>query len=45
MISMATKLAETERHFGLDVSSEDAVKDLKFGLVEVVFEWARGMVS
>ena len=45
MIVKATELAETERQFGMDVSAEDAVRDLKFGLVEVVYEWARGMVS
>ena len=26
------------------VSAEDSTKKLKFGLVEVVFEWAKGMV-
>ena len=35
MISKATQIAETERQFGLDVSVEDAIKELKFGLVEV----------
>jgi antiviral helicase SKI2 len=29
---------------GLDVGgSDDAIANLKFGLVEVVYEWARGM--
>ena len=27
------------------VSAADAEKKLKFGLVEVVYEWAKGMVS
>ena len=45
MISKATQIAETERQFGLDVSVEDAIKELKFGLVEVVYEWANGMAS
>ncbi len=33
-----------ERNFGLDVSIEDAVGELKFGLVEVVYQWAEGKV-
>ncbi len=33
-----------ERHFGLDTSVEDYVRELKFGLVEVVYEWAEGTV-
>ena len=43
--AMATKIAETERQFGMDTSVEDCLRELKFGLVEVVYEWARGMVS
>ena len=42
---MATTIAETERQFGMDTSVEDCLRELKFGLVEVVYEWARGMVS
>ena len=45
MISKATHIAETEKQFGLNVSSEDAVKELKFGLVEVVYKWTTGMVN
>ena len=45
MLSKATQTAEIEHQFGLDVISEDADKELKFGLVEVVYEWANGMVS
>ena len=45
MISKAIEIAETERRFGLDVSVDDAIKELKFGLVEVVYEWANGMAS
>lgn len=41
--SMATTIAETERQFGMDTSVEDSLRELKFGLVEVVYEWARGM--
>ena len=45
MLSKATQVAEIEHLLGLDVTSEDAIKELKFGLVEVVYEWANGMVS
>jgi antiviral helicase SKI2 len=39
----AIKLAELQREHGLDVRPEDVVGNLKFGLVEVVYEWARGV--
>jgi len=29
---------------GLDIPPQEYCKQLNFGLVEVVFEWARGMV-
>lgn len=45
MISKAIEIAETECQFGLDASVEDAIDELKFGLVEVVYEWANGMAS
>lgn len=41
---MAAQIAQTEREFGIDTSVEDYQKELKFGLVEVVYEWAREMV-
>ena len=41
----ATRIALCEREHGIDVSVEDTLRELKFGLVEVVYEWARGMVS
>ena len=41
---MATQIALTEREHGIDTSVEEYLKELKFGLVEVVYEWARGMV-
>ena len=40
----ATRIALCEQEHGIDVSVEDSLKELKFGLVEVVYEWARGMV-
>ena len=43
-MEVATGIAETERKFNMDTSVEDYLKELKFGLVEVVYEWARGMV-
>ena len=45
MLSKATEIAKIEHQSKLDVISEDADKELKFGLVEVVYEWANGMVS
>lgn len=45
MLSRATRIAEIEHQFRLDGTSEDADKELKFGLIEVVYEWANGMVS
>ena len=41
----ATRIALCEREHGIDVSVEDTLRELKFGLVEVVYEWACGMVS
>ena len=41
----ATRIALCEREQGIDVSVEDSLKVLKFGLVEVVYQWASGMVS
>ena len=38
------EIARVERECGLDSSDEDALSVLKFGLVEVVYEWARGKV-
>ena len=37
------KIANIQRTNGLDVLPEEAVAKLKFGLVEVVYEWARGL--
>ena len=42
---VATQIALTERQYGIDTSVEEYLKELKFGLVEVVYEWARGMVG
>lgn len=44
ILDVAAQIAQTERQFGIDTSVEDYQKELKFGLVEVVYEWAREMV-
>ena len=40
----AQRVAEAQRAPELQVDPEAYISDLKFGLVEVVYEWARGMV-
>lgn len=39
------RLGKTQRDCGLDLAVEEYVRGLNFGLVEVVYEWARGMVN
>ena len=39
----ARDIANCEIEFRMDTSSEEFVEQFKFGLVEVVYEWARGM--
>ncbi|XP_053577924.1 SKI2 subunit of superkiller complex protein [Bombina bombina] len=41
--ALAEHLGETQRACGLRESVEDFVAQYKFGLTEVVYEWARGM--
>ncbi|XP_053329960.1 SKI2 subunit of superkiller complex protein [Spea bombifrons] len=41
--SLAERLAVVQRECGLRESVEDFVAQYKFGLTEVVYEWARGM--
>ncbi|KAI8621867.1 NUC185 domain-containing protein [Chytriomyces sp. MP71] len=42
--TIAQKVHSVQKVCGLDVGGpEDAIAGLKFGLVEVVYEWARGM--
>jgi antiviral helicase SKI2 len=36
-------VSDQQRNCGIDISPEEAVKSLKCGLVEVVYEWARGV--
>jgi antiviral helicase SKI2 len=40
---VAVKIARIQKSCGLDVLEEEAIFNLKFGLVEAVYEWARGM--
>ncbi|KAI7903508.1 NUC185 domain-containing protein [Cokeromyces recurvatus] len=43
ILAYARKIAELQVECGLPISVEDYVSGLKFGLVEVVYEWARGL--
>ena len=45
ILDLAREIAETERLYGLDTSVEDYKKEFKFGLIEVVYKWAKGEVS
>ena len=44
-VAIARRIGETQRECGLLMPVDDYVDQFKFGLLEVVFEWARGMVS
>ena len=44
IMDIAAQIGQMERQFGIDTSVEDYVKELNFGLVEVVYEWANEMV-
>lgn len=37
------RVAEVQVECGLPLSTEEFVRGFKFGLVEVVYEWAKGM--
>ena len=43
IVETAERVAYTQSSCGLDVTVEDFVGSLHFGLVEVVYEWGRGM--
>ena len=43
IIKVTKRLASVQKACGLDIAEDDYVKGLKFGLVEAVYEWARGM--
>lgn len=44
MIKLAVSLAHLQRECGLDISVDEQCRKLNFNLMEVVYEWARGMV-
>jgi antiviral helicase SKI2 len=43
IIQVTETVAKVQKMCGLHVTTEDAVAQLHFGLVEVVYEWARGL--
>ncbi|PFX34751.1 Helicase SKI2W [Stylophora pistillata] len=43
ILQMAERIANLQSEYGLSTSVEEFKKQYNFGLVEVVFEWARGM--
>ncbi|KAI8380104.1 NUC185 domain-containing protein [Blakeslea trispora] len=43
VLEYASKIAQLQVDCGLAISVEDYVNNLKFGLVEVVYEWAKGL--
>ncbi|KAJ7561237.1 hypothetical protein O6H91_03G020200 [Diphasiastrum complanatum] len=43
LVKAAIRLGEIQAHHGLQINPEDYARDaLKFGLMEVVYEWAKG---
>lgn len=44
MIKKSAKaLARIQMDFGMSLSEEEFIESFRFGLVQVVYEWARGM--
>jgi superfamily II RNA helicase len=43
ILALAKTIGETQRDCGVDMPVDEYLGTLKFGLVEVVYEWARGM--
>ncbi|KAI8826931.1 antiviral helicase [Fimicolochytrium jonesii] len=43
IVDIATRVGDIQRSCGLDVRTEDVLSNIKIGLVEVVYEWARGL--
>ena len=43
-IHVAEKIGRLQKESGLPIPVEDYVEQFHFNLMEVVFEWARGMV-
>ena len=44
-LAIAEKIGLIQKECGLKIPVEQFKESFKFGLMEVVFEWARGMVS
>lgn len=44
MLSVAKRIGELQRDCGIPQTAEEFVGQFKFGLTEVVYCWARGMV-
>ena len=45
MEEVAKRLAMIEVECGVDTSVEDYLSEFNWGLIEVVYQWALGMVS
>lgn len=45
VLSVAQRIGELQRDCGIPQTAEEFVGQFKFGLTEVVYCWARGMVS
>ena len=45
ILEMASEIAELERSLGIDTASETYQEEFNFGLMQVVYEWAKGEVS
>ena len=44
ILACAQRLVTLQNENGINVVMEEVIGNLKFGLIEVVYEWARGMV-
>jgi antiviral helicase SKI2 len=40
---VAIEVANIQRNCGISIDTNDYINELNFGLVEVVYEWARGL--
>lgn len=45
VLAVAQRIGELQRDCGIPQTAEEFVGQFKFGLTEVVYCWARGMVS
>ena len=43
-LNIASRIGQLQRDCGVPIPVDDYVEQFHFGLMEVVFEWARGMV-